>query len=66
MMEKVRAHIGCLHKLAECVSMLDMLASFAHACTLSNYGMALFTFIEYFKSLLSRSQLVASQLNIFY
>ncbi|XP_062517164.1 mutS protein homolog 4-like [Corticium candelabrum] len=33
----LRAHIGCLYKLTECVAMLDMLVSFAHACTLSNY-----------------------------
>ena len=35
---KVRDHIGCLHKLSECTAMLDMLHSFAHAATLSNYG----------------------------
>ena len=38
MLEKVREYIGSLHKLAECVSMLDMLVSLAHACSLSNYG----------------------------
>ena len=35
---KLRDHIGCLHKLSECAAMLDMLHSFAHAATLSNYG----------------------------
>uniref|UniRef100_A0A7M6DQK7 DNA mismatch repair proteins mutS family domain-containing protein n=2 Tax=Clytia hemisphaerica TaxID=252671 RepID=A0A7M6DQK7_9CNID len=43
MLEKVREYIGCLHKLAECVSMLDLLVSFAHACTLSNYVRPEFT-----------------------
>ena len=38
---KVRDHIGCLHKLSECAAMLDMLHSFAHAATLSNYGQLL-------------------------
>ena len=41
MLEKVREYIGSLHKLAECVSMLDMLVSLAHACSLSNYGESL-------------------------
>jgi len=36
-------HIGCLYKLSECVSMIDMLVSFAHACTLSNYSRPEFT-----------------------
>ncbi|KAF7254800.1 hypothetical protein EYD10_01307 [Varanus komodoensis] len=31
-------HIHCLYKLSDIVSMLDMLQSFAHACTLSDYG----------------------------
>lgn len=34
----IREYIGCLYKLSEAVSMLDMLIGFAHACTLSNYG----------------------------
>ena len=34
----IRKEIGCLHKLAECASMLDMLVSFAHVSTLANYG----------------------------
>ena len=34
----IRDHVCCLYKLSECVSMLDMLVSFAHACTLSSYG----------------------------
>jgi DNA mismatch repair protein MSH4 len=40
---KLRGHIGCLYKLTECVAMLDMLVSFAHACTLSNYVRPEFT-----------------------
>ena len=35
----VRDCIGCLYKLSESVAMLDMLVAFAHACTLSDYGM---------------------------
>lgn len=34
----LRNHFGCLYKLSEAVSMIDMLQSFAHACTLSGYG----------------------------
>lgn len=34
----LRNHFGCLYKLSEAVSMIDMLQSFAHACTLSSYG----------------------------
>ncbi|XP_033098705.1 mutS protein homolog 4-like [Anneissia japonica] len=33
----IREHIGCLYQLTECVSMLDMLTSFAHVCTLRDY-----------------------------
>ena len=37
--------MGCLYKLAELVSVLDMLVSFAHLCTLSDYGeISLFSF----------------------
>ncbi|XP_071961365.1 mutS protein homolog 4-like [Antedon mediterranea] len=33
----IREQIGCLYQLTECVSMLDMLTSFAHLCTLGGY-----------------------------
>ncbi|XP_061165050.1 mutS protein homolog 4-like [Saccostrea echinata] len=33
----LRNHFGCLYKLSEAVAMIDMLQSFAHACTLSSY-----------------------------
>ncbi|XP_041374859.1 mutS protein homolog 4-like isoform X2 [Gigantopelta aegis] len=39
----IRDHVCCLYKLSECVSMLDMLLSFAHACTLSSYVRPEFT-----------------------
>lgn len=38
LMVSVREHIGCMHKLAEGVSIIDMMVSFAHSCTISNYG----------------------------
>jgi len=38
LLNEIRSHIGCLYKLTECVAVLDMLTSFAHACTLSSYG----------------------------
>ena len=38
LLNEIRDHIGCLYKLAELVSMIDMLVSFAHLCTLSDYG----------------------------
>ncbi|XP_065888856.1 mutS protein homolog 4-like isoform X2 [Dysidea avara] len=37
LLNEIRSHIGCLYKLTECVAVLDMLTSFAHACTLSSY-----------------------------
>ncbi|XP_065646680.1 mutS protein homolog 4 isoform X6 [Hydra vulgaris] len=37
LMKNIRDQIGCLYKLAECISTLDLLVSLAHACTLSNY-----------------------------
>ena len=37
-MVNIREHIGCMHKLAEGVSVLDIVVSFAHACTISTYG----------------------------
>ncbi|XP_068674746.1 mutS protein homolog 4-like [Montipora foliosa] len=40
---EIREHVGCLYKLAELVSVLDMLVSFAHLCTLSNYVRPEFT-----------------------
>ncbi|XP_056009857.1 mutS protein homolog 4-like isoform X2 [Ostrea edulis] len=39
----LRNHFGCLYKLSEAVSMVDMLQSFANACTLSNYVKPEFT-----------------------
>lgn len=39
----LRNHFGCLYKLSEAVSMIDMLQSFAHACTLSSYVKPEFT-----------------------
>ncbi len=38
LLENLRSKIGCLYKLSECVSMLDLLTSFAHACSMSDYG----------------------------
>nr|XP_006819740.1 PREDICTED: mutS protein homolog 4-like [Saccoglossus kowalevskii] len=37
LMSEIRGQIGCLYKLTECVAVLDMLVSFAHACTLGEY-----------------------------
>ncbi|KAK6172054.1 hypothetical protein SNE40_018018 [Patella caerulea] len=42
-MKDIRQHVGCLYKLSEAVSMIDMLVSFAHACTLSSYVRPIFT-----------------------
>lgn len=39
----IREYVGCLYKLSEAVSMLDMLIGFAHACTLSDYVKPEFT-----------------------
>lgn len=38
LLSEIREHMGCLYKLAELVSVLDILVSFAHLCTLSDYG----------------------------
>uniref|UniRef100_A0A671S0A8 MutS homolog 4 n=1 Tax=Sinocyclocheilus anshuiensis TaxID=1608454 RepID=A0A671S0A8_9TELE len=38
LMSDVCEHIHCLYKLSDAVSMLDMLLSLAHACTVSDYG----------------------------
>ncbi|XP_055959284.1 mutS protein homolog 4 [Patella vulgata] len=43
LLKDVRQHVGCLYKLSEAVSMIDMLVSFAHACTLSSYVRPVFT-----------------------
>ncbi|KAL5005729.1 hypothetical protein ScPMuIL_016887 [Solemya velum] len=43
LLNDIRDQIGCLYKLTECVSMLDMLVAFAHACTLGNYVKPEFT-----------------------
>lgn len=38
LLSDVCEHIHCLYKLSDAVSMLDMLLSLAHACTVSDYG----------------------------
>lgn len=38
LLNEVYEHIHCLYKLSDAVSMLDMLLSLAHACTVSDYG----------------------------
>ncbi|XP_064639477.1 mutS protein homolog 4-like [Lineus longissimus] len=43
LLNDIRDQIGCLYKLTECVATLDMLLSFAHACTLSDYVRPEFT-----------------------
>ncbi|KAK4819849.1 hypothetical protein QYF61_012994 [Mycteria americana] len=43
LLNEVYEHIHCLYKLSDIVSMLDMLLSFAHACTLSDYVRPEFT-----------------------
>ncbi|XP_026969901.1 mutS protein homolog 4 [Sagmatias obliquidens] len=43
LLSEIYEHIHCLHKLSDTVSMLDMLLSFAHACTLSDYVRPEFT-----------------------
>ncbi|XP_065836479.1 mutS protein homolog 4-like isoform X2 [Oscarella lobularis] len=43
LLNDLRRHIGCLYKLTDCVAMLDMLVSFAHVRTLSNYVRPEFT-----------------------
>ncbi|XP_042675630.1 mutS protein homolog 4 isoform X1 [Centrocercus urophasianus] len=37
LLNEIYEHIHCLYKLSDIVSMLDMLLSFAHACTISDY-----------------------------
>ncbi|XP_014778440.1 mutS protein homolog 4 [Octopus bimaculoides] len=43
LLNDIRSCISCLYKLSECVSTLDMLAGFAHLCTLSDYTRPEFT-----------------------
>ena len=50
----IREQIGCLYKLTECVSMIDMLVSFAHACTLSVYGR--FSMCSFMSTLMSKGK----------
>uniref|UniRef100_A0A673K345 Uncharacterized protein n=1 Tax=Sinocyclocheilus rhinocerous TaxID=307959 RepID=A0A673K345_9TELE len=38
LLSEIYEHIHCLYKLSDAVSMLDMLLSLAHACTVSDYG----------------------------
>ena len=42
LLSEIRDHMGCLYKLAELVSVMDVLVSFAHLCTLSDYGEGFF------------------------
>uniref|UniRef100_A0A8C6WBT6 DNA mismatch repair protein n=1 Tax=Nannospalax galili TaxID=1026970 RepID=A0A8C6WBT6_NANGA len=43
LLSEIYEYIHCLYKLSDTVSMLDMLLSFAHACTLSDYVRPEFT-----------------------
>ncbi|XP_064400656.1 mutS protein homolog 4-like isoform X2 [Halichondria panicea] len=43
LLSDIREQIGCLYKLTESVAMLDMLHSFAHSCTVSDYVRPEFT-----------------------
>ncbi|XP_048047631.1 mutS protein homolog 4 isoform X1 [Megalobrama amblycephala] len=43
LLSEVYEHIHCLYKLSDSVSMLDMLLSLAHACTVSDYVRPEFT-----------------------
>ncbi|KAK7141971.1 hypothetical protein R3I94_011613 [Phoxinus phoxinus] len=43
LLNEVYEHIHCLYKLSDAVSMLDMLLSLAHACTVSDYVRPEFT-----------------------
>ena len=38
LLAEIRDQIGCLYKLSDCVATLDLLLSFAHSCTLAEYG----------------------------
>jgi len=40
-MVELQQQIVCLYELANCVAMLDMLAAFAHNCTLDSYSQLL-------------------------
>ena len=59
LLSEIREHMGCLYKLAELVSVLDMLVSFAHLCTLSDYGE--FVSEKLFRACLSNVLLYALQ-----
>ncbi|CAG8587408.1 1179_t:CDS:10 [Diversispora eburnea] len=43
LISEIRCNIGVLYKVSEAISMLDMLTSFAHQCTISNYVRPEFT-----------------------
>ncbi|XP_072505981.1 mutS protein homolog 4 isoform X3 [Notamacropus eugenii] len=43
LLSEIYEHIHCIYELSDIVSMLDMLLSFAHACTLSEYVRPEFT-----------------------
>ena len=38
LLAEIRDQIGCLYKLSDCVATLDLFVSFAHSCTLAEYG----------------------------
>lgn len=43
LLNDIRSYLGCLYKLTESVAIIDVLLSFAHVCTLSNYVRPEFT-----------------------
>ncbi|XP_075304759.1 mutS protein homolog 4 [Odontesthes bonariensis] len=43
LLSTIHEHVHCLYKLSDAVSMLDMLLSLAHACTISDYVRPEFT-----------------------
>ena len=38
-MVELQQQISCLYELANCIAVLDMLAAFAHNCTISSCGL---------------------------
>ncbi|XP_068546988.1 mutS protein homolog 4 isoform X2 [Anas acuta] len=45
LLNEIYEHIHCLYKLSDIVSMLDMLLSFAHVCTVSDYALYPFSLL---------------------
>jgi len=41
LMVELQQQIVCLYELANCIAVLDMLAAFAHNCTLDSYSQLL-------------------------